>query len=72
MLPTTAPLIATMSGDTVQPQTADVRARSPASEKTGGVSAVRLMTPADGRPPVSVGDRRNRRPEDDAEDEGRI
>ncbi len=56
MLPTTVPLMATISGATVQPQTAAVRVRVPVSAIVGPVSVVRLMTAPDWKPPGSVGE----------------
>ena len=56
MLPTTVPLMATISGASVQLQTAEVRVRVPVSEIVGGVSVVRLMTAAEWKPPGSVGE----------------
>ena len=56
MLPTTVPLIATRSGDSVHPQTTVVSVRLPVSDMTGGASAVRLMTPGDTCPPGSAGE----------------
>lgn len=55
-LPTTVPLMATISGASVQPQTADVRVRVPLSAIVGPVSVVRLMTAPDWKLPGSVGE----------------